>query len=71
MMSILPLVWLHRRKKMRPAEKGVEDLVGEEIRIIPLVNSILRAILAVEGFFVSRGVRLPFGTSLLAVATKG
>jgi 2-polyprenyl-3-methyl-5-hydroxy-6-metoxy-1,4-benzoquinol methylase len=70
MMSILPLVWLHRRKKTVPSKTNSSDIIGQEIRIVPFINALLRTILAIECFAVSRGVRLPFGTSIVAVATR-
>lgn len=70
MMSILPLVWLHRKTSSSSGRQADADLTEKEIRIIPVINEILRGILTLETQLVKRGVRLPFGTSLLAVATK-
>jgi SAM-dependent methyltransferase len=70
MMSILPLVWLHRKKRRANHSRREDDILGEEIRIIPVVNPILRSILSAECALAGRGVALPFGTSLVAVATK-
>jgi SAM-dependent methyltransferase len=70
MMTILPLVWLHRRKRTAGAAEDPAAVLARETRLIPLVNGVLRAVLSMEARAVSRGVRLPFGTSLLAVAAR-
>jgi SAM-dependent methyltransferase len=71
MMSILPLVWMHRKKgKHGSNRQAPRDMVGEEIRIVPFVNQALRLVLSVENTFVRRRRHLPFGTSLIAVAQK-
>jgi SAM-dependent methyltransferase len=71
MMSILPLVWMHRKKAKKNSQGTVRrNVVGEEIRIVPFVNPALRLVLSLENAFVRRGKHLPFGTSLIAVARK-
>lgn len=69
MLSIYPLVWLNRRLLNRAPQDGGSK-ADDEIRIIPLVNEILATILGLEARLVERGVRLPFGTSLIAVARR-
>lgn len=69
MLSIYPLVWLNRRLLNRAPRNG-GDQAEEELRIIPGINAILAGILSLEARLVARGVRLPFGTSLIAVARR-
>ena len=62
---LLPAAWLVRRIRRSRPEAPVSDLV-------PLprpLDATLRGILAVEGWL-ARWLPLPFGTSVLAVATK-
>jgi SAM-dependent methyltransferase len=42
--------------------------VARELRVVPMVNGALKAILDVEARAVVAGVTMPFGTSLLAIA---
>jgi SAM-dependent methyltransferase len=72
MASILPLVWLRR---WRPgaslgATDRVYDLLTGELRTIPGVNGVLVFLLTQEARVIARRRRLPFGTSLLAVARR-
>lgn len=74
MASLLPFVWLGRRlSTFRRRDRGAgfeaaSQLARSELRIVPVVNEVLASILAVEARAISRQKRLPFGTSLLAVA---
>lgn len=72
MMAIMPIVWLHR--KWRAAgPSGPNDSAGylqSETRVVPILNGVLRGVLALESAFVKLRIRLPFGTSLIAVARK-
>ena len=76
MMSIFPLVWMQR--KLAPGgspgktleEKDVHDRSVDELRIVPVANQALVAILGLEARWLKDGRRLPFGTSLLALARK-
>lgn len=73
MVSLYPLIWLIRRirgdhttmKRELAAAKA-----DSELRIIPVINGLLKSVLALEAFAVARRWRLPLGTSLLAVARK-
>lgn len=67
-----PLVWLTRRlAKDEPLpEDDVDERVVDELRIVPVLNGIVAALLSLEARWVGAGHRLPFGTSLMAVARK-
>jgi len=67
-----PLVWLVRRlAKDEPLpEDDVDERVVDELRIVPVLNGIVAALLSLEARWVGAGHRLPFGTSLMAVARK-
>jgi SAM-dependent methyltransferase len=73
MMSLFPLVWIVRRIK---GGHGVMDRetaakkAETELKVIPVINGLLKLILSVEAFAIQRRWRLPIGTSLLAVARK-
>lgn len=74
MTSIFPLIWLRRR--LNPAGKldgtakraDASRLAQTELRVIPVVNSLLCFLLFQEARLILRRRRLPLGTSLLAVA---
>jgi SAM-dependent methyltransferase len=69
MAAIFPLVWLGRRLAgRRSADQGA--LAAAELKIVPLLNSLLTALLALEAPLIAAQARLPFGTSLLAIAQK-
>lgn len=73
MMSIFPLVWLGRRLKggSRTTDRAVADArTADELKIVPGVNGLLKALLSVESAAIARRWQLPKGTSLLAVARK-
>jgi SAM-dependent methyltransferase len=80
MSTIFPLVWSGRRiSSMLKAKKfqasteppaDVHDLALNELRVIPGVNGVMQAALAWETLPVKRGWKLPFGTSLVAIARK-
>jgi SAM-dependent methyltransferase len=78
-MSVLfPLVWSGRRiaallnrnqSGQNAARKNVE-MSQQELRIVPVVNELLTAILRQEERLIAQRRRLPCGTSLLAIARK-
>ena len=75
MATIFPLVWAGRKlaallKRSSPKDDRTTELASDELRIVPLVNPLLAFVLGQEARFVARRWRLPFGTSLLAVARK-
>jgi len=73
MTSIFPLVWLGRRVKggSRTTDRATADARTEnELKIVPGVNGLLKAVLSLEAAAIARRWRLPKGTSLLAVARK-
>jgi hypothetical protein len=73
MALLFPLAWLTRRLAGRGAAAGADAdrdrrLFQKELRVVPVVNGLLRWLLSREAFFVRRRWRLPLGTSLLAIA---
>jgi len=70
-MSILyPLMWLTRKSKRPASAMSDEALVRRELRIVPLLNGLLAALLSPEVRWIARLKRLPIGTSLVALARK-
>jgi SAM-dependent methyltransferase len=73
MMSLFPLVRVLRRKKhgdeLMDRERATEK-AATELKIVPIINGLLKLILGVEAFAIQQRWRLPIGTSLLAVARK-
>jgi len=67
MAALLPLMWLGR-SLCRGSGREAASL---ELRVIPVLNELLRLLLAPEAGWIARRRRLPFGASLLAVATAG
>lgn len=74
--SIFPLVWIQRRVvslysriRSQKAKLPTQSL-KEELRIIPLVNTVLTFLLTQEVRFITRRYTLPIGTSLLTIACK-
>jgi hypothetical protein len=73
MCCIYPLLWMTRclRKQADRDPQADPNLwARREFRILPVINEVLVAPLWLEVIWVSRGHRLPFGTSLLAVARR-
>ncbi len=77
MASIYPLVkvgrWLAsagRRQKTTRTDEQARDLAFRELKIVPVVNELLTALLSQETRFMMRRRKLPIGTSLLAIARK-
>lgn len=76
MAALFPLVWLGRR--LRPMlnrdrendEDRSHELAQTELRVWPVLNACLELLLRPEVHWIRRRRRLPFGTSLLAVAIK-
>ncbi len=73
MSCIFPIVWLVRKISGRQNRHGSEDaktLASKEFRVLPLINGLLTALLNLEAVWLSRGHRLPIGTSLIVVARR-
>ena len=76
MAVIFPLVWLSRRlanwkaKRSEQGDKIASSAATDELRIVPVLNGLLTALLWLEGWLIARRWRLPLGTSILALARK-
>jgi SAM-dependent methyltransferase len=77
MMSIFPLVWIQRKlapgrlqAKGPASEQDAHDRTVDDLRIVPVANQVLVTILGLEARWLKSGRRLPFGTSLLALARR-
>jgi SAM-dependent methyltransferase len=73
---IFPILWVVRRVfQLGKAPESLTDEVltektNSELRIIPLVNSLMTLMLGLEASLIQAGVRMPFGTSLIAVVHR-
>jgi SAM-dependent methyltransferase len=72
MMSIFPLVWAQRKLVPRrlQAMQDAHDRTVDDLKIVPVANQVLVALLGLEARWLKSGRRLPFGTSLLALGRK-
>lgn len=78
MAMLFPVLWLGRRlsaaltgiRRVRGDEADTFEMAERELRIIPVLNEILKWVLSLEVSWVARGRTLPIGTSLVAIATK-
>lgn len=73
MAAVLPLLWFKRKLLTKLAPRGPmkpKERFLKELRITPVLNGVLQWILDQEAIFVRAGRKLPFGTSLLAIARK-
>jgi SAM-dependent methyltransferase len=76
MAGIFPLVWLWRRlaalidRRSADSVQRTHELAHTELRIVPVINELITALLRQETLLLAHRSRLPFGTSLLAVARK-
>jgi SAM-dependent methyltransferase len=74
MSASLPLLWLQRKwHGLRGSAKkpdGRRDIASSELRILPVVNMILRTILCTEAGIVAHGLKLPFGSSFIVMAQR-
>ena len=73
MTCIFPIVWLFRKIGTRRRRRSPEDaktLALREFRVVPVINGLLTAMLRLETFWLSRGWRLPIGTSLIVIARR-
>jgi SAM-dependent methyltransferase len=68
-----PILRFKRLWKNSPAAenpKTAGDLAEEDLKIVPVINEIVRWILNVEASWLGRGHRLPFGSSLVLMARR-
>ncbi len=76
MAALFPLAWVKRRllnPSRQPELKTAQEfheLALRDLKIIPLLNGLMRSMLAWEAPLIARRCRLPFGTSILALARK-
>jgi SAM-dependent methyltransferase len=70
MASILPFVWLERRLKRLIDTRSANDQASDELRIVPVVNELFTWLLTQEARLIIARKRIPFGTSLIAIARK-
>lgn len=71
MSSILPFVWLDRRLRRLIDLRSMNNQASDELRIVPVVNELFSWLLAQEArLIIGRKRRIPFGTSLIAIACK-
>jgi len=67
---IFPIVWIERRLKGLIDRRSANDQASDELRIVPVVNELLAWLLAQEARLIIARKRIPFGTSLIAIARK-
>ena len=76
-----PIVWLvrklspllngHKQDKNKPErDLLVHDMAVDELRIVPVINELITWLLTREAWFISHHIRVPFGTSVIAIARK-
>ncbi len=70
MASIFPFVWLERRIKGLIDPRSANDQASDELRIVPVVNELFAWLLAQESRLIIGRKRIPFGTSIIAIARK-
>ena len=74
MATTYPIMWLKRRATSlahrRHSPEQARDLFLAELRPVPVLNGILRWLGEREANSIAAGRALPFGTSLLALATR-
>jgi SAM-dependent methyltransferase len=75
--ALFPAMWIKRRylgdgasKLGRASAQHRQAAVESDLRINPIVNRFFELLLSPEPFFISRHMRLPVGTSLLALAQR-
>jgi SAM-dependent methyltransferase len=76
MAAIFPLVWLGRRvaaimaRGKNGGEIDADSTASNELKIVPVVNSLLKWVLGAEASLLGGRRHLPIGTSILAVVHK-
>jgi SAM-dependent methyltransferase len=74
MFVLFPLAWIVRRLSAfvfrRKKQADAKELSMRELRVVPVWNGILGALLGAELPLIARRLRIPLGSSLLAIARK-
>jgi len=76
MTLLLPLALLVRRLRPQVSSRDGLDLemvyrrASRDLRVVPILNGLLKAALALEAAWIGARRRLPFGTSFVAVARR-
>jgi hypothetical protein len=73
MVGLLPLMWLRRRMAWSGSarrEGAASPHIKNELQVNPLLNRALELVLRPEPSWIQRRQRLPWGTSLLALASR-
>jgi SAM-dependent methyltransferase len=73
MTSIFPIVWIYRKMyglRQDSDSATARAQASDELRLVPVINQLLTAVLTLEAGWVARGHRLPIGTSLVVVARR-
>jgi SAM-dependent methyltransferase len=74
MSVIFPLVWMGRRVSNATGNAVSTNrdfaIAQRELQVVPIINQVLTLALMQEARFIRRHWRLPFGTSLFAIAKK-
>jgi len=66
---LYPVMWLSRRLR-KSGQQANPDAMSNELKVNPILNSILSFMLGSEAHLLARRMRLPIGTSLIAIARK-
>jgi len=71
MMVLYPILWISRRvsgwlRRSKPADKSLLS----DLHVLPVLNPILLLLLSWESPFIRRRIRIPLGSSLLAIARR-
>jgi len=71
MMVLYPILWISRRVSgwMR-GSKPADESLNSDLRVFPVLNPILLLLLSWELPFILRRIRIPLGSSLLAIARR-
>ena len=71
MIVLYPILWLSRRVSgWLRGSKTVDQSLASDLRVFPLLNPILLLLLSWELPFIRRRIRIPLGSSLLAIARR-
>jgi hypothetical protein len=68
--SIMPFFVLSRVRKQRLSRAEAEEQLMSEVSISPRINNLLKWMLKLDLACIKRGLSLPFGGSLVAVARR-